>query len=102
MSEKRADECWAALHLGELRGDAIGQPFSLLPRPACIPGALRMVPDQLVGIEIRGIAWQLLQGQLAVEPCDVFLDRERLVGRQSVQNQMQGLAASAHHPTQQV
>jgi len=45
MSEERADECGAALHLGEWRGDAIGQPVALLQRPAGIPGALRMAPD---------------------------------------------------------
>ena len=29
MSDERADECGAARHLGELRGEAIGQPFGL-------------------------------------------------------------------------
>ncbi len=32
MSEERADERGAVSHLGELRGDAIGQPFALLQR----------------------------------------------------------------------
>ena len=102
MSEERTDECGTARHLGELRGDAVGQPFALLQRPACVAGAFRMAPDQLIGVEIRGVARQVMHGQLAVEPCDVCLDRERLVGRQSIEDQMQGLAASAHHPAQQV
>ncbi len=102
MSEERADKCRAARHLSELRGDAIGQPFAFLQGPACMTSALRVAPDQLIGIEVRGIAGQVMQGQRAIEPCDVFLDRERLVGRQSIKDQMQGLAASAHHPTQQV
>jgi len=102
MSEERADERGAARHLGELRGDAIGQPFALLQGPACMTGALRMAPDQLIGVEVRGIAGQIMQGQCAVEPCDVFLDDKRLVGWQSIEDQMQGLAASAHHPAQQI
>ena len=102
MSEERAEECGAARHLGELRGDAIGQTFAFLQRPACIAGALGMAPDQLIGVEVRGIAGQVMHGQLAIEPCDVFLDRESLVGRQSVKDQMQGLATSAHHPAQQI
>lgn len=48
-----------------------------------------MAPDQLIGI---GIAGQVKQGQLAAEPRNVFFDRERLVGWQSVKDQMQGLA----------
>ena len=54
------------------------------------------------GVEIRGVAGQVMHGQFAVEPRNVFLDRERLVGRQSIEDQMQGLAASAHHPAQQL
>ena len=56
MSEERADECGAARHLGELRGDAIGQTFAFLQRSACITSARRMAPDQLIGVEVRGIA----------------------------------------------
>jgi hypothetical protein len=56
MSEERADECGAARHLGELRGDAVGQPFTLLQGPVCVAGALRMAPDLLIGVEVRGIA----------------------------------------------
>ena len=102
MAEERADECLVALHLGELHGDAIGQLFALLQRLACVAGALGMAPDQLIGVEIRGVAGQVMHGQFAVEPRNVFLDRERLVGRQSIEDQMQGLAASAHHPAQQL
>lgn len=39
---------------------------------------------------------------LPSSPCDVFLDRESLVGRQSVKDQMQRFATSAHHPAQQL
>jgi len=102
MSEERAEECGATRHLGELRGDAIGKTFALLQRPACVTGALRMAPDQLIGVEVRGVAGQVMHGQLAVEPRDVFLDRKSLVGRQSVKDQMQGFATPAHHPAQQV
>jgi hypothetical protein len=102
MSEARADECGATRHLGELRGDAVGQTFALLQRPACVAGALSMAPDQLIGVEVWGIAGQVMHRQLAVEPRDVFLDRESLVGWQSIEDQMQGVATSAHHPAQQV
>ena len=78
MSEARTDECGAARHLGELRGEAIGQPFTFLQGPACLAGARRMAPDPLIGVEVRGIAGQVMQGQLAVEPCDVFLDDSAL------------------------
>ncbi len=90
-SEERADECGAASHIGELRGDAVGQTFALLQGPACVAGALGMAPDQLIGVEIRCVAGQVMHGQLAVEPRDVLFDREGLVGRQSVEDQMQGL-----------
>ena len=43
-----------------------------------------------------------MHGQLASEPRNVFLDRERLVGRQPIEDQMQGLAASTQHPAQHV
>lgn len=102
MSEERVDQCRAARHLGELRVDAIGQTLAFLQGLACVTGAIRMAPDQLIGIKVRGIAGQVMQGQLAVEPRNVFFDRERLVGWQSVKDQMQGLAASAHHTAQQV
>lgn len=102
MSEERADECGAARHLGELRGDAIGQTFALLQRPACVASAFGMAPDQLIGVEIWGIAGQVMHGQFAVEPRGVFLDREGLVGWQSIEDQMQGFAVSAHHPAQQI
>ena len=38
-----------------------------------------------------------MHAQLAVEPRDVFLDCERLVGGQSIQDQVQGLATPAQH-----
>ena len=63
MAEERADECLVALHLGELHGDAIGQLFALLQRLACVAGALGMAPDQLIGVEIRGVAGQVMRGQ---------------------------------------
>lgn len=74
MSEERADESGAARHLGELRSDEIGQTLTLLQWPACMTGALRMVPpDQLIGVEIRGVARQVMEGLIAVEPCNVSL-----------------------------
>ena len=39
MSEERAKECGAARHLGELRGDAVGQTLALLQGPACVANA---------------------------------------------------------------
>jgi len=78
MSEERADESGAGRHLGELRSDEIGQTLTLLQRPACMTGALRMVPpDQFIGVEIRGVARQVMEGLIAVEPCDVFLTTRR-------------------------
>ena len=102
MSEARADERGTARHLGELRGEAIGQTFAFLQRSACMTGALRMAPEQRIGGEVRGIAGQVMQGQRAIEPRNVFLDRERFVGRQPIEDQMQGLAASTQHPAQHV
>ena len=102
MSEAQADECGAARHLGEVRGEAIGQTLALLQGPACMADALCMAPDPLIGVSIRGIAGQIMHGQRAIEPCDLFLDDKRLVGWQSIEDQMQGLAASAHHPAQQI
>ena len=101
MAEERAEERGAARHLGALRHNAVGQTFALLPRPAGVARAFRMAPGQLIGVEIRGVAGQVMHGQRAVELRHVVLDRARLVGRQSVQHQMQGLAASAQHPAQQ-
>jgi len=102
MFEERAEECGATRHLGELRGDAIGQLFALLQGPACLPGALRVAPYQLIGVEVRGIAGQVMQGQLAVESRNVFLDRERLVGGQPIKDQMQRGTTPTQHPAQQV
>jgi len=64
--------------------------------------ALGIAPNQLIRVEIRGVAWQVMHGQLAVELCHVVLDREGLVGGQSIEEQMQGFGTSAHHPAQQV
>ena len=91
-----------ARHLGELRSDAIGQSVAFLQRSACMTGAFRMAPDQLIVVEIRGIAGQVMHGHLAITLRHVVLDRERLVDRQSIEDQMQGLAASTHHPAQHV
>ncbi len=102
MFEERGEECGATRHLGELRGDAIGQLFALLQGPACLPGALRVAPYQLIGVEVRGIAGQVMQGQLAVESRNVFLDRERLVGGQPIKDQMQRGTTPTQHPAQQV
>ena len=102
MIEERAEECGATRHLGELRGDAIGQLFALLQGPACVPGAPRMAPDQLIGVAVRGIAGQVMQGQLAVESRNVFLDPERLVGGQPIKDQMQRGTTPTQHPAQQV
>jgi hypothetical protein len=63
MSEERTDKCGAARHLGELRGEAIGEPFAFLQGSACGAGALRMAPDQLIGVEVRGEAGQVMKGQ---------------------------------------
>lgn len=41
---------------------AISQTLALLQRPACITGKFRMASDQLIGIEVRGIAGQVMQG----------------------------------------
>ena len=43
-----------------------------------------------------------MQGQRAVEPRNVFRDRERLVGWQSVQDQLQGVTPPTHRPAQHV
>ena len=96
------DEGGAARHRSELHGDAIDELFALLQRPTGVAGALRMAPAQLIGIEVRGVAGQVMHGQLAVELRDIVLDRERLVRRQSIENQMQRRAPSAHHLAQQV
>ena len=47
MSEERANQCGAARHLGELRGEAVGQTFTLQQQPTCLTGARRMTPDPL-------------------------------------------------------
>lgn len=54
-----------------------------------------MAPDQLTGVEIWGVTRQVIYGQLAVEFRGVFLDSESLVGRQSIDDQMQEFPASS-------
>ena len=102
MPKERANERGAVRHLGKLRGNAISQTFALLQGPTCVAGALRMAPDQLIGIEVWGVAGQVMHGQLAGKLCDVFLNRACLVSWQSIKDEMQGFASSAHHPAQQV
>lgn len=61
-----------------------------------------MAPDPRIWGEVWGIAGRVMYDPLAAEPCDVLRDREGFVGRQSIEDQLQGLAASAQHPAQQV
>ena len=102
MLEERTDQCGAPADLGELHGHALCQMLALLQGSAGVAGALGVTPDQFVGVEVGGIAGQAMQRQFAVEPGDVLLDRVGLVRRQSIQDQMQGFAASAQHPAQQI
>lgn len=81
MPEERANERGAVRHFGKLRGHAISQTVALLQRPTCVAGALRMAPDQLIGIEVRGLAGQYMQRQLALECGNILRDRFRLVRR---------------------
>ena len=60
MSEERADERGAAPQLGELRNDAVSHMFAVLQRSAGVVRALRMAPDRLIGVEILGVAGQVL------------------------------------------
>jgi len=94
VPEERANECGAVRHLGKLRGNAISQTFALRQGPTCVAGALRMAPDQLIGIEVWGVAGQVMHRQLAGKLCDVFRDRACLVGWQSSKDEMQGFASS--------
>jgi hypothetical protein len=61
-----------------------------------------MAPEQLIGVEIPGVAWQILHGQLAVESHNLILNRESLVDWQSVEDQMQEFEISAQHPAQHI
>ena len=50
MAEERADECGAALHLGELRGDAIGQLFALRNGCRALPVRLAWLQTNSSGL----------------------------------------------------
>lgn len=81
MFEERADECRATNDCRELHRDAIGQTFTLLQWSAGMARVLGMTPDQLIRVEIGGIAGQIMQRQLAVEPRDVLGARRGFVRR---------------------
>ena len=53
MSAERADECGAARHLGELRGDAIGQTLALLQRPACMRNVSMRLGDVPLAFSVQ-------------------------------------------------
>jgi hypothetical protein len=64
------------------------QAFALEQRPACVAGAFGVTPDKLVGIEVRGIAGQEMQRQLAVEFVHVVAHDTRPVRGQAIDDQM--------------
>ena len=61
-----------------------------------------MTPHQLVGIQIGGVARQEVHGQPALGRGDVFAHDRRLVRRQTIEHQMNRLAAVLHHLLEQL
>jgi len=63
---------------------------------------LAWLQTKLIGVEIWSVARQVVHSQLAVQFRCVFLDRESLVGRKSLDDQKQEFPISAQHPAQQI
>ena len=78
MLEERPHQDGPATDLSQLPGHTLIELFTLLERTPGIAGALRVAPDQFVGVEVRGIAGQIMQGQFAIEFRDITLVQNSL------------------------
>jgi len=90
------------LELDQLLLDFLPQGFPCPQRPSRYPRTFHMTPYQFVRIQIRRVAGQKMQGQTALGGGDVLLHAGRLVGRQAIEHQMNGLLAVPHHLLQQL
>ena len=101
MLKERSHQRRPASDLCQLREHARIEGLALLQRTPGSAGTLGVAPDQFVGIEVRRIARQVMQRQLAVEARDILRHPLGLVCWQTVQDQLQGPATTAHHLAQQ-
>ena len=84
----------------QLHGHALFQTLAIEQWPTRAADALGMA-DPLVWIEIRGIAGQDMQRQLAAECVHVVPRHARLVRGKTIDDQGAAACAAAHHPAQQ-
>lgn len=101
MLEERAHELRVSSNVCELFVNPWSQLFALLQRASCDAGALDVAPHQLIRIEVRRVTGQKVQSQFSLGVGDVFLDHGFLMRRQSVDDQMNRLAAIEHQLLEQ-
>lgn len=102
MLEERAHEGGMLADVGQLVMHTFLQGLAFLQGPACVAGTLGVAPHQFVRIQVWSIARQEMQRQLALRAGDIGLDHRLLVGRQSVDHQVQWLPAAVHQLPEQV
>src|SRR5579862_444091 len=61
-----------------------------------------MTPDKLIGVKVRCIAGQKVETQLALSRCNVVTNEHALVGRQSVENDIDRFLPVTHQFPQQL
>ena len=101
MPEERPHELRVSSNLCELFVNPWPQFFPLLQRASCDACALDVAPHQLIRIEVRCVTGQEMQSQFALGAGDVFLDDGFLMRRQSIDDQMNRLAAIEHQLLEQ-
>jgi hypothetical protein len=90
MSEERSNESRIVTYIAELFVNALRKFFTKHQRTSRNAGTLSVTPDQFIGVEVRCVALQEVQGQLALRADYVVLPACLLVSEQTVHNEMDG------------
>lgn len=102
MFKERAHQGAVVADISQLRIDAFLQLLAPLQRSTRIAGALGIAPYQFIGIQIRCIAGQAMQRELAVRARHILLHDRLLVGGQAIHYPVQRLLAVLHQLLEQL
>jgi hypothetical protein len=96
MSEERSNGSKIVTYIAELFVGALRKFFTMHQRTSRNASTLSVTPDQFIGVEVRCVARQEVQGQLALRADYVVLHACLLVSGQTVHNEMDDSSASVH------